>query len=143
MIIHKRNREATYSACPVLADADVEAFLTDGTLPIDPSFFEAPPWIVVRNRGFWLKMSYKAHVDATLLLISTDPYVMNVDPLEGMRSKIFCYYSDNSCTHYLGRINEQDAHNGAERALLPLIDGIHDPLPLSVLTYRGRVVAAC
>jgi hypothetical protein len=137
-----RNSDRTYSACPVLSDSAVRQYLKNGEVPPGASYIEVPPNKIIRSRGVWLTPSYRAHDACRTFLISTDAYEINPDDLGAVRTQIYCYYSENSGVHYLGRINEADSKRGEPKALLPLIEGLHDPLLLSDLQYTGRVIAA-
>ncbi|GLK89997.1 hypothetical protein [Pseudomonas turukhanskensis] len=138
MNLNWRNSDKTYAACPVLTDCDVAGYVKNGSLPADRHYLEVPAMKVVRNRGFWLKPSYRCHADATVFLVSTDAYEMNSDALEGMRGGVYCFFSEKSGVHYLGRVNRQSSGG----VLLSLIEGLHDPLVLHDLNYLGRVIAA-
>lgn len=138
-----RNHEKTYSACPVLSDAAAREYLRTGALPdTGVHYIEVPPTKIIRKRGVWLTLSYRAHTEATAFLISADVYEMNVDVLEAIRSQIYCYYSEVAGIHYLGRMNYAAEKEGAPKALLPLIAGLHAAIPLTDLVYTGRVIAA-
>lgn len=146
MRLIQRNKAATYAASPVLADRQAEAYLGKGELPVGVGFLDVPPGLIARRRAVWLVPSYRAHAELNCFLVSTDFYQVNEDPLAAVRSPIYCYYSESAKTHYLGRVNEADAKDaklGAERALLPLIEGLHDPIELQCLRFVGRVIAAC
>jgi hypothetical protein len=143
MRLIQRNKAATYAASPVLADRQAEAYLGKGELPVGVGFLEVPPGLIARRRAVWLVPSYRAHAELNCFLVSTDFYQVNEDPLAAVRSPIYCYYSESARTHYLGRINEADAKLGTERVLLPLIQGLHDPIELQGLRSIGRVIAAC
>lgn len=137
-----RNNEKTYTACPILTDDCARAYLADGVTPADVNYLDVPPNKIIRNRGVWLTTSYRAHDEATMFLVSADMYEMNVDPLEAVRSQIYCYFSEKTGIHYIGRLNLAEQREGAPAALLPLLEGLHAPIPLAAMDCSGRVVAA-
>ncbi len=145
MLANMRNHEKTYSACPVLSDNSVQAYLRSGELPADTRHIGVPATKIIRNRGFWLNPSYRCHTEATVFLVSTDVYAMNADDLAAVRSQIFCYYSESAKTHYIGRIQSADTDavdSATTKTLAPLIPDLHSPIPLSDLLYVGRIIAA-
>jgi hypothetical protein len=139
-----RNHDKTYSACPVLTDTAAQDYLRNGTIPDGGAHYvEVPPGKIIRHRGVWLTPSYQAHAAAKMFLISTDVYEMNVDPLEAVRSQIFCYFSSKSKTHFIGRMNLFEQQGGAPKVLVPLlVDRLNSPMLLTDLAYTGRVIAA-
>lgn len=136
-----RNRERTYSGCPVISDGDIVAYLKDGHLPATAEHLEVPPGKVVRQRGFWLRPGHRMHHSAHLFLISTDVYAMNADDFAEHRDQIYCYRSPVNNTTYLGRVEEVNEHHSF---LTPLLPGLHEPFDLEAtgLAYVGRVIAS-
>lgn len=136
-----RNRERTYSGCPVLTMAEqIAPYLEMGAVPGNVEYLAVPPGKVVRKRGFWLRPGHRMHHAAMLFLISTDVYAMNADDLSELRDQIYCYRSPKTQTAYLGRIE-----NVAESRLFkPLLDGLHEPFDIDAteLVYVGRVISA-
>lgn len=137
-----RNRERTYSGCPVLTLAtQIAPYLDHGAVPFNAEFLEVPPGKVVRKRGFWLNPGYRMHHTAMLFLISSDMYEMNVDDFYERRDQIHCYFSHKAGTAYIGRVE----HPGESQQLLhPLLPDLHEPLniQLNELAYVGRVISA-
>ena len=141
MIKVATNKEATYGACPILNDASVLKYLSSGTLEPGATYSQVPPGKIVRNRGFWLKPSYRPHHAASLFLVSTDSPAMNADELHESRLPIFCYYAETSKVFYLGRIgSSSDDQPG--KCLTPIIVDEFPPIPLGQLRYIGKVIAA-
>lgn len=137
-----RNRERTYSGCPVLTlVTEIAPYLDHGAVPCNTEFLEVPPGKVVRKRGFWLRPGYRVHHTAMLFLISTDVYAMNVDDFYERRDQIHCYLSNKAGTAYIGRVE----HAGESQQLLhPLLPDLHEPLEIQLneLAYAGRVISA-
>jgi len=137
-----RNRERTYSGCPVLTlVTQIASYLDHGAVPCNTEFLEVPPGKVVRKRGFWLNPGYRIQHTAMLFLISTDVYAMNVDDFYERRDQIHCYLSHKAGTAYIGRVE----HPGESQQLLhPLLPDLHEPLDIQLneLTYVGRVISA-
>lgn len=140
-MIVMRNFDACASACPILDDEQIEAYLNRGDVPTGAAYLEVPPTKVVRQRGFWLRPHHRMHHTAALFLISTDVYAMNEDDHAERRDQIYCFRSATAKTAYLGRIDEMDCRH---ITLSPLIKGLHDPLDIQAcsLVYVGRVIAA-
>ena len=136
-----RNSDRTYSGCPIIQDADIEAYLKDGVLPGNTEHQAVPPGKVVRQRGFWLRPNHRMHHAANLFLISTDVYAMNVDDFAAQRDLIYCYRSPATRTAYLGRV--ETVGEEKRRFLSPLLSGLHDPFDIeaSGLVFVGRVIA--
>lgn len=140
MIKVMRNRERTHSGCPVLRDTEVLAYLKNGELPASAEFLDVPPGKVIRQRGVWLHPKTRMHYSMTMFLLSTDVYAMNVDSFEEDRDQVYCYYSPEAETCYLGRIEELA---DGRRMLCALLDGLHLPLNINEgLQYVGRVISA-
>lgn len=137
----KNNLDARYTACPILDDDQIEAYLSRGDVPTGAAYIEVPPTKVVRKRGFWLRPHHRMHHAATLFLISTDVYAMNEDDHAERRDQIYCYRSVRATTAYLGRVETLDCRH---KTLSPLIEGLHDPLDIQAcsLVYVGRVISA-
>ncbi len=137
-----RNRERTYSGCPVLTLAtQIASYLDHGAVPGNAEYLEVPPGKVARKRGFWLNPGYRIHHTAMLFLISTDVYAMNADDFCERRDQIHCYFGHKACTAYIGRVE----HAGESQQLLhPLLPELHEPLnsQLHELAYVGRVISA-
>jgi hypothetical protein len=136
-----RNSDLTYSGCPIITDADIEAYLKEGHLPGGVEYQEVPPSKVVRQRGFWLRPGHRMHHTANIFLISTDVYAMNVDDFAEQRDQIYCYRSPANKTAYLGRV---ESAIDQRRVLTPLLEGLHEPFDIEAtgLVYVGRVIAA-
>ncbi len=65
-----RNRDRTYSGCPVLTLAtQITPYLDDGAVPGNVEYLEVPPGKVVRKRGFWLSPGYRIHHAAVLFVV--------------------------------------------------------------------------
>ncbi len=141
MIRVMRNNQKTRSGCPVISDAHIAAYLSDGELQADTEYLEIPPGKIVRQHGFWLRPQHRMHHTAVLFLISTDVYAMNVDEHAEQRDQIYCYRSPQAKTAYLGRVEHV---SNEHRIFTPLIEGLHDPLDIDEagLLYVGRVIAA-
>lgn len=137
-----RNTEMTYSACPVIGDKAVRAYLSTGAVPPGAHYQDVPPNKVIRQRGFWFVPSYRAHAVASLFLISTDVYAMNADQFEAVRAQEFCYYSEKSGIHYLGSVSDHEPDFEGVRVLMPMTPDQHPPILLSDLVYVGRVISA-
>ena len=136
-----RNRERTYSGCPVVMATQIGPYLDQGAVPSFAEYLEVPPGKVVRKRGFWLNPGYRMHHTAMLFLISTDVYAMNVDDFYERRDQIHCYLSHKAGTAYIGRVE----HAGESQQLLhPLLPDLHEPLDIqrNELAYVGRVISA-
>lgn len=129
-----RNNNLTFTGCPVLRDDSVRSYLKEGQLPTGVDYLEVPPGKVVRQRGFWLVPVMRVHPAATMFLVSTDVYAMNVDEHEKERLQLLCYYSDTAQTHYIGR--------AIEGHLCSVPSGEFPDLPLTGLSYVGRVIAS-
>lgn len=136
-----RNMDACRIACPILDDAQIEAYLSRGDVPNGAAYIEVPPTKIVRQRGFWLRPHHRMHHTAALFLISTDVYAMNEDDHAERRDQIYCYRSVQANTAYLGRVETLDCRH---KSLSPLIEGLHDALDVQAcsLVYVGRVIAA-
>lgn len=136
-----RNIDACRIACPILDDAQIEAYLSRGDVPNCAAYIEVPPTKIVRQRGFWLRPHHRMHHTASLFLISTDVYAMNEDDHAERRDQIYCYRSALANTAYLGRVETLDCRH---KSLSPLIEGLHDALDVQAcsLVYVGRVIAA-
>lgn len=137
-----RNRDRTYSGCPVLTLAtQIAPYLDDGAVPGNVEYLAVPPGKVVRKRGFWLRPSYRIHHSATLFLISTDMYAMNADDFYERRDQIHCYLSHKTGTAYIGRGAQADE---SQQLLHPLLPDLHQPLDIQLneLAYVGRVISA-
>ena len=67
----KNNLDARYTACPILDEEQIDAFLNRGDVPTGAAYLEVPPTKVVRQRGFWLHPHHRMHHTAALFLIST------------------------------------------------------------------------
>lgn len=141
MIRVMRNNQKTRSGCPVISDSHIAAYLADGKLLEGVEYLEIPPGKIVRQRGFWLRPQHRMHHTATLFLISTDVYAMNVDDHAEHRDQIYCYRSPKADTAYLGRVEQVSQDH---RIFTPLIEGLHEPLDIDEtgLLYVGRVIAA-
>ncbi len=136
-----RNLDACYTACPILDDEQIEAYLCRGDVPTGAAYLEVPPTKVVHKRGFWLRPHHRMHHTAAIFLISTDVYAMNADDHSERRDQIYCYRSPLANTAYLGRVEILDCQH---TTLSPLIDSLHAPLDIQAchLVYVGRVIAA-
>lgn len=137
-----RNRQRTYSGCPVLTLAtQITPYLLEGAIPGNVEYLEVPPGKVVRRRGFWLNPGYRVHQTAVLFLISTDVYAMNTDDFYERRDQIHCYLSHKAGTVYIGRV---EPVSETQRRLHPLLPDLHEPLDVQLdgLTYVGRVISA-
>lgn len=141
MIKHERNIEATQTACPVIPDVGVTAYLREGTVPAGAGYILVPPGKILRKRAFWLLPSYRAHPVASLFLISTDSFSMNEDTASVDRPAQFCYYSAKSKTCYLGSLEKVEGDNGA-LLLAPIIADQFPKLSIRELVYVGHVVAS-
>lgn len=137
MIKLKRNSDATFTACPVLNDAEAQAYLLQGTVPPGVSYNPVPASKIVRNRGVWLVPNYRAHAVASMYLVSTDSAAMNVDEFRASRDQIYCYYSETSDQMYLGKIDEVDEVS----MLVPVLSDQFPAVALSQLRYVGMVIA--
>ena len=136
-----RNMDACRTACPILDDEQIEAYLSRGDVPTGAAYIEVPPTKVVRQRGFWLRPHHRMHHTAALFLISTDVYAMNEDDHAERRDQIYCYRSPEADTAYLGRVELDDR---GRRILTPLMYGLHNSFDIEVvgLAYIGRVISA-
>lgn len=137
-----RNRDRTYSGCPVLALAtQIAPYLDNGAVPGNVEYLEVPPGKVVRKRGFWLSPGYRIHHAAVLFLISTDMYAMNADDFYERRDQIHCYLSHKTGTAYIGRVEQAGE---SQQLLHPLLPDLHAPLDIQLneLAYVGRVISA-
>jgi hypothetical protein len=134
-----RNHDKTHGTCPVLSEADVSAYLRDGTCPDEVEYPAIPIGKIVRKRGFWLKPRFRFHAAANCFLISTDVYSMNTDEYENERDQAYCYIADAVQTMYIGTIHRKSS---TERVLNPLLEGQFPPLRVDELRYIGRVIAA-
>ncbi|BBN52748.1 hypothetical protein TRE132_08730 [Pseudomonas chlororaphis subsp. aurantiaca] len=136
-----RNRERTYSGCPVLLTTQIAPYLSNGVVPGNAEYIEVPPSKVVRKRGFWLQPDYRMHHTAMLFLVSTDGYAMNTDDLHEYRDQIYCYCSLKASTAYVGRIHQVSE---TQQMLHPLLADLHEPfdVQLAELLYMGRVISA-
>lgn len=137
-----RNRERTYSGCPVLTLAtQIAPYLDHGAVPGNAEYLEVPPGKVVRKRGFWLNSGYRMHHTAMLFLISTDVYAMNVDDFYEHRDQIHCYLSHKAGTAYIGRVEQAGE---SQQLMHPLLHDLHEPLDIQLneLVYVGRVISA-
>ncbi|NWL76777.1 hypothetical protein DM872_07950 [Pseudomonas taiwanensis] len=137
-----RNRERTYSGCPVLTmTTQIAPYLDEGAVPGNVEYLEVPPGKVIRKRGFWLKPGYRVHHTAVLFLISTDVYAMNTDDFYERRDQIHCYLSHRASTAYIGRVERVGE---SQRLLHPLLPDLHEPLDVQLdgLAYVGRVISA-
>jgi len=137
-----RNRERTYSGCPVLTLAtQIAPYLDHGAVPGNAEYLEVPPGKVVRKRGFWLNPGYRTHKSAMLFLISTDVYAMNADDFCKRRDQIYCYFSHKTRSAYIGRTKQAGE---VMQLLHPLLPELHEPLNIQLheLAYVGRVISA-
>lgn len=134
-----RNQERTYSGCPIITDASIEAYLREGRLPGGVEYHEVPPGKVVRKRGFWLRPGHRMHHTANLFLISTDVYAMNVDDFADHRDQIYCYMSPATKTAYLGRVENV---TDQRRLFTPLLEDDPFDIEATGLIYVGRVISA-
>jgi hypothetical protein len=141
MMLLMRNLDVCYTACPILDDEQIEAYINRGEAPTGAAYIEVPPTKVIRQRGFWLRPHHRMRHTAALFLISTDVYAMNEDDHAERRDRIYCYRSAHANTAYLGRVETLDCRH---KSLSPLIEGLHDPLDIQAcsLVYVGRVIAA-
>lgn len=132
MIILRRNHQASYTAAPVIREADVGKYL-DGERSLGSRYEQIPPRVILQ-RGFWLLMSRKVST-ARILLISIQP---PAPACEYGEPPVLIFRSPNADQCYLGVV-KQGADGGL--ALHPQWQDDYPPLSLEGLQYIGEVVA--
>ncbi len=131
----RRNRERTYSGCPVLTLVTEIALYPDHEAAFPQRGASRRFRLArARKRGFWLDPAIACTTRRCCFMDQHDVYAKNVDDFYDRRDQIHCYLSHKAGTAYIGRVEHAGESQQLRYSLLPDLHELSD-IQLNELAY--------